>query len=180
MLQRAGSHGLQLLEGIVEAALEVRVGDDQDALLVPRHQADLLRNTCVQLKEQTKVTDVQNAIKQNKNQKKKNTNFTASLSGTDSQIKTLEAKNQEKPAYFVETGHNMAEVDPRRSCLRHLVEQVIPEELQQVAVSGLRPRRVLLEPDARSTRSRSQDSKTLHPPFPVRNRQQVILTLAAR
>lgn len=61
MLQRAGSHGLQLLEGIVEAALEVRVGDDQDAFLVPRHQADLLRNTCVQLREQTKVTDVQNA-----------------------------------------------------------------------------------------------------------------------
>lgn len=62
----------------------------------------------------------------------------------------------------------MAEVDPGRSCLRHLVEQVIPEELQQVAVPGLRPRRVLLEPDARSTRSRSQDSKTLHPPSPVR------------
>lgn len=63
----------------------------------------------------------------------------------------------------------MAEVDPGRPCFRHLVEQVIPEELQQVAVSGLRPRRVLLEPDARSTRSWSQDSKTLHhPPSPVR------------
>lgn len=63
MLQRAGSHGLQLLEGIVEAALEVRVGDDQDAFLVPRHQADLLRNTCVKLKEKIKITDVHNAIK---------------------------------------------------------------------------------------------------------------------
>lgn len=41
----------------------------------------------------------------------------------------------------------MAEVDPGRPCFRHLVEQVIPEELQQVAVSGLRPRWVLLEPD---------------------------------
>lgn len=61
VLQGAGSHGLQLLEGIVKAALEVRVGDHQDALLVPRHQADLLRNTCVQLEEQTKVTDAQNS-----------------------------------------------------------------------------------------------------------------------
>lgn len=42
----------------------------------------------------------------------------------------------------------MAEVDPGCSCFRHLVEQVIPEELQQVSVSGLRPCRVLLKPDA--------------------------------
>lgn len=59
VLQRAGSHGLQLLEGIVKAALEVRVGDDQDAFLVPRHQADLLRNSRVQLEEQTKAFKTQ-------------------------------------------------------------------------------------------------------------------------
>lgn len=155
MLQRAGSHRLQLLEGIVKAALEVRVGDDQDAFLVPRHQADLLRNTCVQLKEQTKVTDVQNAVN-----KKKMLIFIASLLETGFQITTLEATNQIKPTYFVETGNNMAEVDPGCSCFRHLVEQVIPEELQQVAVSGLRPCWVLLEPEARNTRLQSQDSKT--------------------
>lgn len=50
----------------------------------------------------------------------------------------------------------MAEVDPGCSCFRHLVEQVIPEKLQQVAVSGLRPRWVLLEPDARNTRLRTE------------------------
>lgn len=93
----------------------------------------------------------------------KNTNFIASLLETGSQIKTSEAKNWNKPTYFVETGNNMAEVDPGCSCFRHLVEQVIPEELQQVAVSGLRPCWVLLEPDAPNTRLRSQDSKTLHP-----------------
>lgn len=50
-LQRAGGCGLQLLEGTVEATLQVRVGHDQDALLVPRHQADLLGNASVQLRE---------------------------------------------------------------------------------------------------------------------------------
>lgn len=123
VLQRAGSHGLQLLEGIVKAALEVRVGDDQDAFLVPRHQADLLRNSRVQLGEQTKA------------------------------FKTREiSRYQNKPTYFVETGNDVAEVDPGRPRFRHLVEEVIPEELQQVAVSCLRPCRVLLEPDPGSAK----------------------------
>lgn len=53
-LQRAGCSGLQLLEGTVKAALQVRVGHNQDTFLVPRHQADLLRNACVQLNEHKK------------------------------------------------------------------------------------------------------------------------------
>lgn len=50
-LQRARGCGLQLLEGTVEAALQVRVSHHQDALLVSRHQADLLRNARIQLWE---------------------------------------------------------------------------------------------------------------------------------
>lgn len=48
---------------------------------------------------------------------------------------------------FVEAGNDVAEVDPGRPRFRHLVKQVIPEKLQQVAVARLRPRRVLLKPD---------------------------------
>ena len=41
----------------------------------------------------------------------------------------------------------MAEVDPGCPSFCHLVKQVIPEKLQQVAVARLRPRWVLLKPD---------------------------------
>lgn len=77
---------MQLLEGTVEATLQVRVGHDQDALLIPRHQADLLRNASVQ---------------------------------------------------FVEAGDDVAQVDPGRPSFCYLVEQVIPEKLQQVAIARL-------------------------------------------
>lgn len=48
-LQRARSCGLQLLEGAVKATLQVGVRHNQDTFLIPGHQADLLRNACVQL-----------------------------------------------------------------------------------------------------------------------------------
>lgn len=48
-------------------------------------------------------------------------------------------------AYFIKTRHDVAQVDPWRPCVSHLVEQVISEELQQVPIPGLRPRRILLE-----------------------------------
>lgn len=70
----------------------------------------------------------------------------------------------------------MAEVDPGRSCFRHLVEEVIPEELQQVAVSSLRPRWVLLEPESGSTWLQLCDGKTPH----TGDSREVILTLGAR
>lgn len=44
-LQLPAASADQLLEGAVKAALQVGVGHHQDALLVPRHQADLLRDT---------------------------------------------------------------------------------------------------------------------------------------
>lgn len=46
-------------------------------------------------------------------------------------------KEEENLTDFVEAGHNVAEVDPRRPSFCHLVEQVIPEKLQQVAVARL-------------------------------------------
>lgn len=49
---------------------------------------------------------------------------------------------------FVEAGDNVAQVNPRRPRFSHLVKQVIPEKLQQVAVACLRPSRVLLKPDS--------------------------------
>lgn len=49
-------------------------------------------------------------------------------------------------AHLVETGNNVAEVNPGGSCISHLVEQVISEELQQVAVARLGPGGILLEP----------------------------------
>lgn len=54
-LQRTGGCSLQLLEGTVEAALQVRVGHNQDTFLIPRHQADLLRNAPVQLCQHRKI-----------------------------------------------------------------------------------------------------------------------------
>lgn len=48
-LQRARSRRLQLLKGTVKAALQVRVGHNQDAFLIPGHQADLFWNACIQL-----------------------------------------------------------------------------------------------------------------------------------
>lgn len=53
-------------------------------------------------------------------------------------------------AHLIETGHDVAEVDPGCACLCHLVEQVISEELQQVTVTSLRPCWVLLEPTKNS------------------------------
>lgn len=47
---------------------------------------------------------------------------------------------------FVETGNDVAEVDPRRTGFGHLVKQVVPEKLEQVAVARFRPRGVLLKP----------------------------------
>lgn len=70
----------------------------------------------------------------------------------------------------------MAQVDPGCSCFCHLVEQVIPEELQQVAVSGLRPCWVLLEPDPGNTWLQLGDGKTLH----SGDSWEGILTRAAR
>lgn len=56
------------------------------------------------------------------------------------------------------------------------MEQVIPEELQQVAVSGLRPCWVLLEPDPGNTWLQLRDGKTLH----SGDSWEGILTRAAR
>lgn len=54
-LQRAGSSSLQLLEGTVEAALQVRVGHNQNTLFISRHQTDLLRNARVQLSTENRT-----------------------------------------------------------------------------------------------------------------------------
>lgn len=70
----------------------------------------------------------------------------------------------------------MAQVDPGGSRFCHLVEQVVPEELQQVAVSGLRPCRVLLEPEPGNARLQLCDGETLH----SGDSWEVILTRAAR
>ena len=47
------------------------------------------------------------------------------------------AHSQAMRAHLVETGNNVAEVNPRGSCIGHLVEEVISKQLQQVAVSRL-------------------------------------------
>lgn len=78
---------------------------------------------------------------------------------------------------FVEAGDNVAEVDPGCPSFCHLVEQVIPEKLQQVAVTRLWPRWVLLKPEPHSTKS--QSSKTTTDPIPM-DVTKVLLTLAAR
>lgn len=72
----------------------------------------------------------------------------------------------------------MAEVDPGRSSFCHLVKQVIPEKLQQVAVARLRPRRVLLKSDSHNTWSQSSNRTTAHTYWWIFIK--VLLTLAAR
>lgn len=59
---------------------------------------------------------------------------------------SLQKKNIRNLTNLVETGDDVAEIDPRRPSFCHLVEQVIPEKLQEVSVPRLRPRGVLLKP----------------------------------
>lgn len=54
---------------------------------------------------------------------------------------------------FVEAGDDVAEVDPGGPSFCHLVKQVVPEKLQQVAVARLRPRWVFLKPVSHHTGS---------------------------
>lgn len=71
----------------------------------------------------------------------------------------------------------MAEVDPRRPSFCHLVEQVIPKKLQQVAVARLRPRRVLLKPDSHNKTSQPNNTTTSHI---LMDLNKMLLTLVAR
>lgn len=59
---------------------------------------------------------------------------------------SLRKKNIRNPTNLVETGDDVAEIDPRRPSFCHLVKQVIPEKLQEVSVPCLRPGWVLLKP----------------------------------
>lgn len=52
----------------------------------------------------------------------------------------------ESQSNLVETGHYVAQVDPGCPCLGDLMEEMVSEELEQVAVTRFRPRWVLLEP----------------------------------
>lgn len=49
----------------------------------------------------------------------------------------MKGKKGRKLTDFVEAGDDVAEVDPGRPSFCHLVKQVIPEKLQQVAVARL-------------------------------------------
>lgn len=69
-------------------------------------------------------------------------------------------KNRRKPTDFVEAGDDVAQVDPGRPSFCYLVEQVIPEKLQQVAIARLWPRRVFLKPETDNTRSQSRNTNT--------------------
>lgn len=73
-----------------------------------------------------------------------------------------ECKNKKQPnethppptpkAYFIKTRHDVAQIDPGRACFSDLVEQVISEELQQIPIPCLGPRRILLKSGAFQTR----------------------------
>lgn len=73
---------------------------------------------------------------------------------------SLRKKNIRNLTNLVETGDDVAEIDPRRPSFCHLVEQVIPEKLQEVSVPRLRPCWVLLKP--KSHDATLQSNSTTH------------------
>lgn len=71
----------------------------------------------------------------------------------------------------------MAEIDPRRPGLGHLVEQVISKQLQEVPVPRLRPCWILLKPGEMS-HGRGQGSQTGY--ATPREKVKIVLTPVAR
>lgn len=145
-LQGAIGSSQQFLEGAVKAALQVWVSNHQHALLIPRYQTDLLRNSCIQLRRHTNKIAISAGNKTWPYIKGKSLTISnCSIPHSPVCKSQSNSPKQAKEVHLIETRHDVAQVDPGCASFSHLVEQVISEELQQVTIPCLRPRRILLE-----------------------------------